>query len=77
MSDEEDEFGFDKEQIDPVVQKVVNEVLVKEVFDETRVQMLIDTICEKIMADLANLGLPMKFAGKKSEAALLGAADQI
>lgn len=32
MSDEEeDEFGFDREQIEPIVAKVVHDTLVKEV----------------------------------------------
>mmetsp|Transcript_24384 Transcript_24384/g.48626 ORF Transcript_24384/g.48626 Transcript_24384/m.48626 type:complete len:120 (+) Transcript_24384:95-454(+) len=61
MADEEDEFGFDKEQIEPIVQKAVDETLLPETYDDSRVQLLVDLVCERVLAGLGGLALPMKF----------------
>mmetsp|Transcript_24383 Transcript_24383/g.48625 ORF Transcript_24383/g.48625 Transcript_24383/m.48625 type:complete len:142 (+) Transcript_24383:95-520(+) len=63
MADEEDEFGFDKEQIEPIVQKAVDETLLPETYDDSRVQLLVDLVCERVLAGLGGLALPMKFIG--------------
>lgn len=60
---EEDEYGFDREQIEPVVKKVVDDLLLKETFDEARTQLWIDLICERVLGGLAALSLPMKYIG--------------
>lgn len=63
MADEEDEFGFDREQIEPIVQKAVDDTLLVETFDDSRVQLLVDLVCERVLGGLGALALPMKFVG--------------
>jgi hypothetical protein len=65
MSEEEDEYGFDREQFEPIVKQAIDDTLLKETFDESRTQMLVDLICERVLGGVGALGLPMKFVGKK------------
>ena len=44
--------------------QAITDTLLKETFDEARSQLLVDTICEKVMGDVAALSLPMKFVGE-------------
>ena len=37
--------------------------LLKETFDEARVQQLIDLVCERVLTGLTALSLPMKYVG--------------
>jgi hypothetical protein len=47
----------------PIVTLAITDTLLKETFDEARSQLLVDTICEKVMGGAAALSLPMKFVG--------------
>ena len=55
------DFFFDKEQIMPMVEEIVNNVLIKETFDENRTQLLVDQVVGRTMAALSELKMPMKF----------------
>ena len=63
MSEEEAEYGFDKEQVEPIVKKAIDDTLLKETYDDSRTQMLVDLICDRVLGGLGALGLPMKFIG--------------
>lgn len=63
MSEEEDEYGFDREQFEPIVKQAIDDTLLKETFDESKSQIFIDLICERVLGGIGALGLPMKFVG--------------
>ncbi len=65
MSEEEDEYGFERDLIEPIVQKAANDILIKETYDDSRTQLLIDLICERVLGGLGALGLPMKYIGEE------------
>jgi hypothetical protein len=46
-----------------VVKEAVESTLLKESFDEARVQLLIDLVCERVIKGLTTLALPMKYVG--------------
>ena len=45
----------------PMVEEIVNNVLIKETFDENRTQLLVDQVVDRTMAALSELKMPMKF----------------
>ena len=51
------------ELLQPIVNDAIKDTLLKETFDESRSQLLIDLICDRVMNGLSGLGLPMKFVG--------------
>mmetsp|Transcript_147 Transcript_147/g.162 ORF Transcript_147/g.162 Transcript_147/m.162 type:complete len:120 (+) Transcript_147:83-442(+) len=61
MSSEEDEYGFDREQLEPIVKQAIDDTLLKETYDESRTEMLTDLICERVLGGIGALSLPMKF----------------
>ena len=52
---------FDREVIAPIAETVVNAVLLKETFVESRTQLLQDQICKTTMSELSQLAMPMKW----------------
>jgi dynein light chain Tctex-type 1 len=60
-ADGDNSVFFDKEVIAPLVSGIVNDILIKETYDDAKTQVLIDQICGRSMAALADLQLGMKF----------------
>ncbi|GMH66839.1 hypothetical protein TrLO_g12765 [Triparma laevis f. longispina] len=56
-----EELIFNEEQVKPILQNVVDEVLNKQPYDEDQVQQWVDTICDKCMKQMADLQKPYKY----------------
>mmetsp|Transcript_34399 Transcript_34399/g.41522 ORF Transcript_34399/g.41522 Transcript_34399/m.41522 type:complete len:128 (+) Transcript_34399:206-589(+) len=54
-------ISFQPEQIDPILQTAINEVIKPVSYDESKVQQWIDTICESCMKQLVELQKPLKY----------------
>ncbi|KAJ8599666.1 hypothetical protein CTAYLR_005417 [Chrysophaeum taylorii] len=57
-----EELAFIPEQVEPLLTSVLASVLANEVYDDAKVPLWIDSICDKSMATLANLHKPFKYA---------------
>ena len=56
-----EELAFIPEQVEPMLVSVLGLVLANEVYDESKVPMWIDSICEKSMETLTKLNKPFKY----------------
>eukprot|EP00519_Triparma_laevis_P013144 CAMPEP_0182491048 /NCGR_PEP_ID=MMETSP1321-20130603/670_1 /TAXON_ID=91990 /ORGANISM="Bolidomonas sp., Strain RCC1657" /LENGTH=118 /DNA_ID=CAMNT_0024693299 /DNA_START=47 /DNA_END=399 /DNA_ORIENTATION=- len=56
-----EELIFNEEQVKPILQNVVDEVLNKASYDEDLVQQWVDTICDRCMKQMADLQKPYKY----------------
>ncbi|KAJ1460861.1 dynein light chain-like protein [Pelagophyceae sp. CCMP2097] len=56
-----EELAFIPEQVEPVLTLVLSAVLANEVYDEVKVPLWVDLICEKSMEALAQQAKPFKY----------------
>jgi len=56
-----EELAFIPEQVEPILWKVVEDVLKPVAYDEALVQQWIDTICSRCLKELADMKKPYKY----------------
>mmetsp|Transcript_26479 Transcript_26479/g.90368 ORF Transcript_26479/g.90368 Transcript_26479/m.90368 type:complete len:124 (-) Transcript_26479:218-589(-) len=56
-----EELAFIPEQVEPMLTNVLAAVLANEVYEDAKVPVWIDSICEKSMESLAKLSKPFKY----------------
>ena len=59
-----EELAFIPEQVEPMLTNVLAAVLANEVYEDAKVPVWIDSICEKSMESLAKLSKPFKYIGR-------------
>ena len=58
-----EELAFIPEQVEPMLTSVIAAVLSNEVYEDSKIPGWIDSICEKSMDSLTELGKPFKYIG--------------
>ena len=59
-----EELAFVPEQVEPMLTNVLAGVLANEIYEDSKVQGWIDSICEKSMDALTELRRPFKYIGR-------------
>ena len=57
----DDDAGFPQEEVETILRETIQEVLESANWDEAKVPLWINEICEKSMKRLVDMKMPMKF----------------